>query len=40
MTLQKREPPPCAERPAPETSTRFAVSGIVKTDHGVLPLAP
>lgn len=32
MTLQKKEPSPVASRPAPESSTRSAVSGILKTD--------
>jgi hypothetical protein len=40
MTLQKEGRRRAQSRPAPETSTRCAVSGIVKTDHDVLPLAP
>jgi hypothetical protein len=40
MTLQQRRTSPGAERPAPEASTRFAVSGMVKTDRDVFPLAP
>jgi hypothetical protein len=40
MTLQKTKDVGGRERPPPETSTRCAVSGILKTDHDVLPLAP
>ena len=40
MTLQKEGRRRAQSRPAPETSTRCAVSGIVMTDHDVLPLAP
>ena len=40
MTLQQEGDVAGAKPPAPETSTRSAVSGIVKTDHDVFPLAP
>jgi hypothetical protein len=40
MPLQNEGRRRAQSRPAPETSTRSAVSGILKTDHDVLPLAP